>query len=136
MHAKRASSYRLCHEVTDLLPHLHKAVRQARERSSLGLPNEASPQVFSHFFPTIKYYVFALILAAFLRNSFIFYCFLAISWLKHTFLTLFCSMATVGSQCSLAQSLFYVLLYQGGEGFTLLQSQTTDFYIIWTHASK
>ena len=126
----------LCRVATHIASQLHNEARQARERSSLGLPNEASPQAFSHFFPTLKYYVFALILAAFLRNSFIFYCFLAISWLKHTFLTFFCSMATVGSQCSLAQSLFYVLLYQGGEGSTLLQSQTTDFYIIWTHASK
>ena len=35
------------------------------------------------------------------------------------YFTLFARLATVGSQCRLAQWLFYVILYQGGQGFRI-----------------
>ena len=46
--------------------------------------------------------------------------------IMHIF-TLFARLATVGSQCRLAQWAFFVLIYQGGEGFRHRLDPITTF---------
>ena len=94
----------------------------ACERSSLAVALQALDKPFFTFFCSI------------------FTIFLHISWTKRCktmffthfldimhYFTLFARLATVGSQCRLAQWAFFVLIYQGGEGFRHRLDPITTF---------